>query len=212
MMSTGSRTRDNRSVCILTPEDWAEYYQAMLARPRHPHYDNLDPHLPDGGNALDLGCGVGQGVVHLVEKGFTVTTVDAEVEALKHLKDRLPADASVKLIHSNFEDFGSQLPGLGTFDVVVAHFSLFFLPPDEFAKFWPLVVNAVKPGGLLSTQLLGVNDDWTERGYSVHTSEQVEDLMEPFEVLVQEEVERDGETALGTKKHWHVFHIVARKL
>jgi hypothetical protein len=27
-----------------------------------------------------------------------------------------------------------------------------------------------------------------------------------------DEIEENGKTALGEPKHWHVFHIVARKL
>jgi tellurite methyltransferase len=195
-------------VCVLSTEDWADYYQAMLNQPRHPHYDNLDPHLPSKGNALDLGCGVGQGVIHLLEKGFTVTAVDAEENALKHLRERLPEDAKATLIHSNFQDFEFT----GRYDLVVAHFSLFFLPPDEYAKFWAKLVASIKPGGLLSTQFLGVNDEWKERGYTLQTNEELETMLEPFEILFFEEVERDGETALKTPKHWHVFHVVARKL
>jgi hypothetical protein len=26
------------------------------------------------------------------------------------------------------------------------------------------------------------------------------------------EEERDGTTAMGTPKHWHIFHIVARRI
>ena len=190
----------------LTRDDWYEYYQAMLSKPLHPHYQNLDPHLPNGGEALDLGCGVGQGVVHLLEKGFKVTAVDVEEAALGFLKERLPKDANCTIIHSSFQDFVPR-----SYDVVVAHFALFFLSPDEFKAFWPKVANAVRPGGILSTQLLGVNDTWVERGYNVHTKDDVHKLLGPFEILYEEEVDRDGETAVGTKKHWHVFHIVARK-
>jgi tellurite methyltransferase len=39
----------------------------------------------------------------------------------------------------------------------------------------------------------------------------VEALLEPFEAEFFDEVERQGKTALGEPKYWHVFHIVARK-
>lgn len=187
------------------PVDWSGYYQAMVSRPLHPHYANLDPYLPAGGEALELGCGVGQGVVHLLEKGFHVTAVDAEEEALALLRSRLPNGAPAKLVRNQFQELEME-----TYDVVVAHFCLFFLTPAEFEAFWPRLVGSIKPGGLLSTQLLGVNDEWRDRGYTTHTREEVEALLEPFEVLYLEEVDRDGETAQGVPKHWHVFHVVAR--
>lgn len=133
--------------------------------------------------------------------------VDAESQAIDILKDRLPAGAPVELIRSTFQHF--TVPPC---DVVVAGFSLFFLDAQEFAEFWPRIVAALRPGGLFAGQFLGVNDEWVARGYSAHTTEQVHALLEDFDELYFEEVERDGETAQRTPKHWHVFHVVARKL
>jgi len=45
----------------------------------------------------------------------------------------------------------------------------------------------------------------------MHPREEVERLLAPFEAERFDEVEEDGETALGKPKHWHLFHIVARK-
>lgn len=186
--------------------NWSEYYQASLAKPLNPHYKNLEPHLPKGGEALELGCGVGHGVLHLLEKGFHVTAVDAEEEALALLRARLPDGASAKVVRSTFQELK-----MSKYDIVVAHFCLFFLTPAEFNAFWPRLVDSIKPGGLLTCQFLGVNDEWRDRGYTTHSKSEVEALLQPFEVLFLDEVERDGETAVGTPKHWHVFHIVARK-
>ena len=197
--------RDNEAVPNRESSDWSNYYDAMLDKPLHPHYAKLDPHLPAGGEALDLGCGVGQGVVHLAEMGFHVTAVDGEQKALDHLQKRLPKNANVELVCSTFQDFEP-----GRYDVVVAHFSLFFLPRSDFEAFWPRLVAAVKPGGLLSMQFLGKNDQWADQ-CTTHTRQEVDQHLSPFEVLFLQEVEREGETAAGNPKHWHVFHVVARK-
>lgn len=186
--------------------EWSDYYKASIAKPLHPHYENLQPHLPEGGEALELGCGVGHGVLHLLEKGFHVTAVDAEEEAVAILRSRLPNGAAAKVVRSQFQELE-----LGKYDLVAAHFCLFFLTPAEFNAFWPRLIASIKPGGLLSCQLLGVNDEWRDRGYTVLDRPEVDTLLEPFDVLFLEEVERDGETAVGVKKHWHVFHVVARK-
>jgi tellurite methyltransferase len=77
---------------------------------------------------------------------------------------------------------------------------------------WQRLVNALRSDGIFAGQLLGVNDDWTARGYTAHTRTEVQSLLHPFEILHMEEAERDGETALREPKHWHIFHIVARKL
>ena len=40
---------------------------------------------------------------------------------------------------------------------------------------------------------------------------QVDELLEPFDVELLEEEEDDSVTPRGVQKHWHIFHIVARK-
>ncbi|HBL10044.1 MAG TPA: class I SAM-dependent methyltransferase, partial [Cyanobacteria bacterium UBA11162] len=44
-----------------------------------------------------------------------------------------------------------------------------------------------------------------------HTRSQVDELLQPFEVEVFDEEDHPGKTALGEEKHWHIFHIAARK-
>jgi hypothetical protein len=36
-------------------------------------------------------------------------------------------------------------------------------------------------------------------------------LLQPFEIEMLEEEDHPGKTAIGEEKHWHIFHIVARK-
>jgi hypothetical protein len=49
-------------------------------------------------------------------------------------------------------------------------------------------------------------------GATGHDRTQVEKLFDGFRFEHLEEVERDGKTVWGEPKHWHVFHIVARKI
>ena len=191
------------------PENWSDYYAATLDKPLHPIWEHIDPHLKAGQVALELGCGVGHGVLHLVEKGLKVIAVDQEPEALEKTKERLPQQAEVHLLKAQFQDLGLDPDSL---DLIVAGFSLFFLRTWEFGRVWQRLVRALRPGGIFAGQLLGVNDDWAERGYTVHTRSEIESLLHPFEILYLEEAERDGETAMREPKHWHVFHVVARKL
>lgn len=189
--------------------DWSAYFKATVAKPLHPFWEHVDPHLKPGQVALELGCGAGTGVLHLVEKGLKVLAVDQEPEALEITKSRLPEGAEVHLIKAQFQDLGLDAESL---DVVVAQFTLFFLRSWEFGQVWQRLLKALKPGGIFAGQLLGVNDDWADRGYTVYTLAEAQSLLHPFEVLYFEEAERDGETSLGEPKHWHVFHVVARKL
>lgn len=44
-----------------------------------------------------------------------------------------------------------------------------------------------------------------------HTRAEAEKLLAPLVVERFYEEERDGTTVSGAPKHWHIFHIVARK-
>ena len=190
------------------PESWSPYFKASLEKPLHPIWRNIDPHLASGQIALDLGCGAGGGVVHLLEKGLKVVAVDQEAEALEITRSRIPEGAEVRLMKAQFQDLALEFESL---DVVIALFSLFFLRSWELGQVWKQITQALKPGGIVAGQWLGVNDDWADRGYTVHPKAEVEAFFRNFEILSFEEVERDGETILREPKHWHVFHIVARK-
>lgn len=189
-----------------TPERWPEYFAATLDKPAHRIFDLLDPHLPLDGSALDLGCGPGRGTLRLLSRGLRVTAVDVSADALEMLRSRLPTKAQVDLICSPFQDLT-----LAEYDVVVACMSLFFLAPTEFGAFWPRLSTAVRPEGIFAGQFLGVNDEWRERGYTVHDKAAVEQLLADFDILHFEEEEKDGDTAIGVRKHWHVFQVLARK-
>jgi len=47
--------------------------------------------------------------------------------------------------------------------------------------------------------------------YTPRTHAEAGALFQLFEMERFDEVEQDGQTALGERKHWHLFHIVARK-
>lgn len=185
---------------------WSEYYQATLDKPLHPIYGELEPHLPSEGVALELGCGVGHGVRWFLEKGFSVIANDGDEEALQIVASRVGEHPNLTFLPGRFEEID-----LLAADVVVAGFSLFFLEPAAFRAFWTRLTESMMPGTLFAGQFLGVHDEWAVRGYTVHDAASLAADLAEFEVLHWEEVERDGETAMREPKHWHVFHVVARK-
>lgn len=187
-------------------EDWKRYYEATKEGPAHRLFDLLEPHLPPKGRAIDLGCGTGRGTLRLLAAGLDVTAVDASQEALAAVRAKVPEGGRLTLVQSSFEDLE-----LDRYDVAVGCFSLFFLSPEAHARFWPRLVDAIEPGGLWAGHFLGVRDEWRARGYATHERTAIEELLTPFEVFHLEEEEKDGQTAIGTPKHWHVFHTVARK-
>jgi tellurite methyltransferase len=188
--------------------DWTDYFASTLSKPLHPLFAELEPYLPESGRALDLGCGVGHAVVWLAEKGWEVRAVDGHSEALDILRSRLGSQARVEIEYNRLEDV--QVPS-EHYDLIVAAYSLFFIESHEtLGRVWSDIWNGLKPGGLFVGEFLGSNDDWADL-FLTHTSADVASMLQGWKVLHLEEAEQDGHTSQGTEKHWHVFHVIARK-
>ncbi|HRK21153.1 MAG TPA: class I SAM-dependent methyltransferase [Fimbriimonadaceae bacterium] len=182
------------------------YYQATLQKPLHDIYRILEPHLSPPGVAIDLGCGVGTATLFLAEKGYRVVAMDRERRALEILASRLEKGMSVDLVQSEMVEFA-----IPEADVIVAGFSLFFLDQERLKSVWPRLVQSLKPGGLFAGQFLGPHDEWADKGHALVDSSQLRSMLSEFDLLHFEEVDREGTTSVGKPKHWHVFHVVARK-
>ncbi len=84
-----------------TPSDFLE--QVVAAR-------------PDGGRALDLGCGSGVDSVFLAQHGWQVTSLDFMPQAVEMTRKR--AEAAGVTVSAQIADI-TTWPGDGTFDVIV---------------------------------------------------------------------------------------------
>src|SRR5439155_16600846 len=51
-----------------------------------------------------------------------------------------------------------------------------------------------------------------EIGMNFHSRNDVERLLRGWTVLELTEEDRPGKTKLGEDKHWHIFHIIARRM
>lgn len=183
-----------------------KYYQASLNKPLHDIYRILEPHLKPPGLAVDIGCGVGAASLFLAKLGFRVIALDQQRRALEILASRIEDGMAIELVEADMLEF--ELPAA---DVIVSGFSLFFLDQAGLAAYWPKVVAALVPGGLFAGQFLGPHDEWASQGHALVDRETLEAMLSPFELLHFEEVDREGFTSVGDAKHWHVFHVVARK-
>ena len=194
--------------------DWSSYYEKTGDRPPRPTLVKAldafaDEGLPSGGCAVDLGCGSGRDTIEILRRGWPVLAIDAAPEAIEKLMARpnLPAGSEIETRVSRYEDMSLPLC-----DLVNAGFSLPLCPPDDFPVVWSKIVNALGTGGRFSGQLYGDRDDWMEReGMTCMSRDQAEGFLKPFDVEIFDEEEDDSVTPRGAQKHWHVFHIVARK-
>lgn len=200
------------------PSDWPAYFDAVAGLPARETLvlalDLFDRERQPGGTlAVDLGCGEGRDTAELLRRGWRVLGIDSSAEGLGRLRERvrrLGAMERLEVLEARFED--ARWP---TCRLVNASFSIPHCAPRDFPGMWGRITESIEPGGRFAGQLFGVNDSWATRPDGVtrtyHTRDDVERMLESFDIEHLDEVERPGKTALGEPKYWHVFHVVARK-
>jgi len=185
---------------------WSDYYRENEGRePRALLLEVLDP-FERPGEAVDLGCGAGIDTLAMLERGWRVFATDAEDEAVRRTRGRVPSELEPRLqtLVMPMEDV--ELPEV---DLVWASFSLFFCNPARFADVWSRIGRALVGGGRFAGQLLGDRDTWApDEDISAFSEAEARALFEGWTLERFDEEENDGSSCDGPK-HWHVFHVVA---
>jgi len=185
---------------------WRRYFDQAGDDPRATLLDALG-RFEAPGLAVDLGCGTGRDTAELLRAGWTVVGIDGEPDAIARLRASLgDADGRLETHVARFED--ARWPEC---DLVNSSFALPFCPPARFPELWGRIVDSIRPGGRFSGQLFGDRDEWAGSGITAVTRAELDELLRPFEVERLEEVDEDGSTVTGERKHWHLYHVVARK-
>ncbi len=190
-----------------TWQPWRRYFDHAGDDPRETLREAIR-RFDTPGLAVDLGCGTGRDTAELLRAGWNVVAIDGEHEAIDRLR-ALVGEAGARLVTqvARYED--ATWP---VCDLLNASFSLPFCPPDRFDLIWQRIVGSIRPGGRFSGQLFGDRDAWAGTGITVQSRAEIDELLRPFDVERLDEVDEDGSTLLGTPKHWHLYHVVARKL
>lgn len=206
------------------PDVWLEYLKVTAtAAPHATLMTALDNFEKDGfpaGMAVDLGCGQGRDTKELLRRQWTVLAIDSSQTALDELKKNIDAEfrdaeierinerAALQTLNADFENL--RIPGT---DFVNASFSIPFCRPDRFPAFWRQVLIGLRSGGRFAGHFFGPNDEWVLRGSWTHFSRpRLLNVFYGFEMELFYEDERNFPTSEGIDKHWHLFHVVAKKL
>jgi SAM-dependent methyltransferase len=187
---------------------WGSYYDKLRDRPpRRTVLAALEAFGErHGARAIDLGCGDGRDVVEMARRCWHVMAVDREPEALNRLRDR--GLSGVTPIESHFED----VPMPVGVEFVNSSFAMPLCEPERFHDLWRRIREALPAGGRFSGQWYGPRDSWVGRpGITCLSRAEALALLADFALELFEEEETSGVTPRGTPKHWHIFHIVARK-
>jgi tellurite methyltransferase len=187
---------------------WEEYYEITKNNPPSPLLVKALGYVSHKNKAIDIGGGALKDSRYLLEQGFEVTVIDKEIA----LKDHAASLHNTKLQYhvTSYDDFAFPE---NEYDIASAMFALPFNPPLTFDAMFDRVKKSLKPGGIFCGQFFGVHDEWNSaaRAMTFHTKEEIQELLKDFEILSLREEEKDGTTANGTAKHWHIFHVIAKK-
>ena len=195
--------------------NWTAYYQARAGRPPHPllldALSRFGTEYAAGTNreAIDLGCGDGTETLTLLENGWQVLAVDSEAASMDYVRSKVPVglEHRLKTLNAAFE--GLRLPAA---DFIFAGFSLPFCSPAGWGPLWSSIEASVRPGGRFAAHLFGVNDSWaSNQDMNFHSRQQLETLLsDSWEIELLQAEEKNG-VAFSGPKHWHLFHVIARR-
>jgi SAM-dependent methyltransferase len=186
--------------------DWGHFYTFTKDSPPWPLLIRAASGTARNGHALDLGAGAGRDTRYLLEQGFEVTAVDANSGSVA-LLSALP-QSRLHVVQSSFEDFN-----FATYDLINAQFTLPFIPRSHFTDVFTRLKAALSPSGVFVGQFFGVNDQWNtpDRNMTFLTRAEALALLRDLEIIEFSEEDADGHVADGSPKHWHVYHILARR-
>jgi tellurite methyltransferase len=196
---------------------WENYYQNTL-NISDPHrtlllsqkYFQLENKM--GGVAADLGAGTGRDTLFLLRQGWNVLAIDAEQLAIDIILHR--ADPSFSNCLNVMTGQFSEMVLPNELDLINASYSLPFCNPQDFPKCWKMITDQLSIGGRFSGQFFGEKDEWANNpDLTIHSYENMLKLFEDQFVIEYLQIE-DGliPSANGKMKHWHVYHVVAKKV
>ncbi|MBU6413207.1 MAG: methyltransferase domain-containing protein [Planctomycetes bacterium] len=208
--------------------DWPKYFDAVSSSPPRDTCLRALAALTQQGNApiasqtrklhaIDIACGEGRDTraILAADPRWHVFATDSSHEGLQRLSRSLSAAdaARVTLTQATMEELSALVPTPHSADLINASFALPFCHPDHFPRLWKWIGETLIPGGVFAGQLFGDRDEWASvRPQSHFSRRQVLGLLDGYEIVFLDEVEKDGDDAMGGLKHHHVFHVVVRKL
>ncbi len=189
--------------------DWDIYYKKHAGRKPREQLVRAVSFCKKKKSALDIGAGTLVESAFLLVDGFEkVTAIDNSVQTRVFAETLDPE--RFELVISSFQNFDFKEDH---YDLINAQYALPFHGSENFSAFIEKVKNSLRVDGIFVGQFFGTQDEWNTPDTKLvfQTREEAQKLLSGLEILEFKEEEKDGATAVGREKHWHVFHFIARK-
>lgn len=190
--------------------DWSTYAKVHANREPREQLVRAVEFCKEKKSALDLGAGTLIESMYLLGAEFEhVTAVDSSPQSAEFAKQI--ESEKFTLSNVSFQDVAFEPDA---YDLVNAQYALPFYGKEGFSSFIQQIISSLKTGGILVGQFFGERDEWNKPDgkLAFQSKEKVLNLLKDLEIIEFVEEEKEGSTAAGTMKHWHVFHVIGRKV
>jgi len=188
---------------------WKEYYAKKELKPSESLIKALtyfDTTVFKNQTAIDLGCGNGRDTLFLLSKGFNVYAIDSSPDSIKIINENISQKDREKLILEctsfNEANWRNAL-------LINASYCLPFCKKENFKSVWSNLEKSIQSNGIFTGHFFGVNDDWKD--LKLLERNEIDRMLNNFEILFFDEQEMDKESCTGPIKHWHIFEVIAKK-
>lgn len=122
-------------------DDWLDSYLSQIIE----SYDDTP--------IIDLGCGLGNDTLYLLEKGFKVISCDKSKVALEYIQSQINNTQTLKV------DIKKKLPfGDSKISVLIADLSLHYFSDEETKNIMREIKRVLKPSGILISRVNSIDD------------------------------------------------------
>jgi 2-polyprenyl-3-methyl-5-hydroxy-6-metoxy-1,4-benzoquinol methylase/L-ascorbate metabolism protein UlaG (beta-lactamase superfamily) len=160
--------------------------------------------IPPGGQALDVGAGMGRNAIHLASLGWDVTGIDLSAQGLAVMRANAEkAGLKVQTVKTSYEDFDF---GRERWDLVAMILSW---APVEEPSFLARLKASVRPGGyVIFEHVLQRSENPFPSGVHALAPGALRELFGGFEILTYREMDLSGDWGGPPTPH---VRMVARK-